>query len=345
MSIALGMGGYQPRAPEDVLSTGFGDCKDKATLFVAALNRMGVTAFPVILNSSGGVKRDLPSINQFDHAIAAYRRKGASSYEYADLTAELTPLGELPFSEQGAFGLVVHPDGATEEIALPKVAITQNRRETHIAGALGTDGVFNGTYDERATGALQGELREAFSNPVDSTTRAKAATEIAGRWFQAAEGDSLVGFAGKDLGVTPTLHIRIRHGKAATISGNTVILKNPFGSMANMAVGAKQLEAEPTRRFPIDPSKIFGSSEALVELRVTLPERWRAQLPPNVVATGPFGTYRAEYAQTGRELVLSRRVSGGGGIQPPSARPALTAWMQEIAKDDANFIVIQKMPP
>ena len=32
VSVSLGMGGYQPRAPEQVLATGFGDCKDKATL-------------------------------------------------------------------------------------------------------------------------------------------------------------------------------------------------------------------------------------------------------------------------------------------------------------------------
>src|SRR5262249_26755272 len=46
VSIALGMGGYQPRAPEEVVSTGFGDCKDKATLFVASLNKLGIQALP-----------------------------------------------------------------------------------------------------------------------------------------------------------------------------------------------------------------------------------------------------------------------------------------------------------
>ena len=67
VSIALGIGGYQPRTPDEVVATGYGDCKDKATLFIAALDKMGVTAYPVILNSRGGVRRELPTIEQLDH--------------------------------------------------------------------------------------------------------------------------------------------------------------------------------------------------------------------------------------------------------------------------------------
>ena len=55
VSISLGIGGYQPRLPAAVLETKYGDCKDKATLFIALARRLGVTANPVLLSSSGGV--------------------------------------------------------------------------------------------------------------------------------------------------------------------------------------------------------------------------------------------------------------------------------------------------
>ena len=58
VSIALGLGGYQPRMPAEVLRTGFGDCKDKATLFIAALARHGIPASPVLLHSGDGADRD-----------------------------------------------------------------------------------------------------------------------------------------------------------------------------------------------------------------------------------------------------------------------------------------------
>jgi transglutaminase-like putative cysteine protease len=53
VSVALGIGGYQPRSPAEVVSTGFGDCKDKATLFVAAMRYLGFDAAPVLTNANG----------------------------------------------------------------------------------------------------------------------------------------------------------------------------------------------------------------------------------------------------------------------------------------------------
>ena len=46
VSVSLGIGGYQPRTPAEVLAAGFGDCKDKATLFVAALRRYRIAGQP-----------------------------------------------------------------------------------------------------------------------------------------------------------------------------------------------------------------------------------------------------------------------------------------------------------
>ena len=340
VSIALGLGGYQPRSPEEVVRTGFGDCKDKATLFIAALDRMGVKAYPVILSSEGGVRRALPSIGQLDHAIAAYQRPGHAGYEYADLTAEMTPLGELPWGYQGEFGLVVKPDGSTEEITFPKAPLATNRTERRIIGTLAADGTFDGKYIERGLGGRQYDLRNAFENPFDSTQRARAADGIARNIFDGADGDSLVGFAGKDLSAVPTMSVLIQHGKAASIAGNTAILNNPFSSMVGFDAAAKELEEAGPRRFPIDAQKIFGFGESFLEFRVTLPAGWTAQLPKGVTAKGPFGGYESTYRQDGRELVLTRTVTGAAGIYPPSDLPKLTAWMREIAKDDAKIIVI-----
>ena len=41
VSLSLGIGGYLPRMPAQVLETRYGDCKDKATLFIALARRLG----------------------------------------------------------------------------------------------------------------------------------------------------------------------------------------------------------------------------------------------------------------------------------------------------------------
>lgn len=342
VSIALGLGGYQPRPPAEVLASGFGDCKDKATIFVAMLDHLRITARPVLLNSTGGVLEDLPSIGQFDHAIAAFKRPGRSSWEFVDLTASLTPFGELPFGPQGEFGIVVHPDGKVEEVTFPLSTPKENSTTIRLVGALKEDGTFHGTYEETAIGNQQYGLREAFENPLDSAQRAQIANSVARNWFPGADGSELDAFAGKDLTARARVSLRIANGRAAQLAGPTALLRNPAGTMVAFADGARELDALPPRRFPIDPIQIFGFRESVFEMQLTLPAGWRASLPAGVEAVSPFGVYRTEYRLDGNVLHVRREVRGVRGLQPPSARDALTAWMRQIAKDDASVIVLQR---
>ena len=343
VSIALGLGGYQPRTPDEVVRTGYGDCKDKATLFVAALGKMGIAAYPVILNASGRVKRDLPSIDQLDHAIAALPGAGPDGgYRFVDLTARFVPYGELPFGEQGEFGMVVKPDGATEVVTLPLAPVEANRDSVRISGTLAEDGTFNGRYEEHVAGALGGVFRSAFEHPLDTAQAAQVATAIAGRYFQSAEGDSLQYTPGLDLAAAPVLAVRIRNGRAATPSGSTLIFKLPFGSMGGMTQTARDLERDPVRRFPIDAGRVLGATSAVSELRVRLPAGWHAQLPASTKAESPFGTYETEYATEGDVLRVTRRVRGARGIYAPTTRPELASWMRAVATDDATFVVLTR---
>ena len=153
VSLSLGLAGFQPHPPSEVFANNYGDCKDKATFFVAMMKRMGVTAYPVLLNSGGGVNRSLPSGSQFDHMIAAVDRDGKRTY--VDLTADIVPYGSLPPQEQGEFGLVVHPDGQSEEITFPSEPSVGNRAEIHLVGSLTPDGMFAGKWTRLASGAQQ----------------------------------------------------------------------------------------------------------------------------------------------------------------------------------------------
>ena len=340
VSIALGLGGYQPRSPDTVVVSGFGDCKDKATLFVAAMNSLGITTFPVLLNSTGVSYRELATLDQLDHAIAAV--KTSTGYQFTDLTSEFTPYGELPYGEQGELALVVHPDGSTEEKELPLSHPAENATTVRIDGVLSADGMFNGRYEEDATGSLQYGLRSAFENPLDSAQRANAANSIASKFFDGAEGDSLVGFEGKDLRARAHLSLEIKHGKAASSAGETEIFTIPLGNTSGMTSAARELENAKERKFPVDAARILGNRSTLVELRVKLPAGWKAQVPQGVKATSPFGSYESSYAQVGDELVIARKTEGAIGVYAPDRIKDVAAWFREVAKDDAKLIVITK---
>jgi transglutaminase-like putative cysteine protease len=345
VSIALGLGGYQPRAPGTVVQTGFGDCKDKATLFVASLKRMGVEAYPVLLSSSGGVDRGFPTLKQFDHAIAAVRLPGAGrGYQYVDLTSELTPYGELPPAEQGEFGLVVHPDGSGEEITFPLDSIGANTDRQTLIGTLSPDGTFTGRLERKSTGTVQYTLRSTFDEPLDSAKLVALGRSVARSYFPVADADSVEGFNGKDLGAPARLRMRILGARAAQMSGEGLILTLPFASTEALETAAQSLEEgarNRPRRFPIDASEITGADVQVQEFRVTLPEGWRARLPEGVSVDTPFGSYFSEYVQQGRELRFTRRVSGKRGIYPPDRIGDLVEFFRAMGRDNAHFIILE----
>src|SRR6266566_135058 len=171
VSLSLGLGGYQPRLPAAVFDTKYGDCKDKATLFIALAQRLGRRAYPVLLRSNGGIERDLPSLAAFDHMIAALERPGGSGYVYLDLTAELAPFGTLPPNEQGEFGLVVRPDGRGEEVTLPSESAAASQAKSMLEGELAPDGSVRGRLTVDATGRAQYALRYLLAQLESSGPR------------------------------------------------------------------------------------------------------------------------------------------------------------------------------
>lgn len=339
VSLSLGIGGYQPRTPAAVLQTRYGDCKDKATLFIALARRLGVRAYPVLLSANGGVDRELPSILQFNHMIAAVARPGGG-YRYVDLTSELTPWGELPPSEQGEFAVVVRADGAGEEVTLPLDSASANRTEIQIEGELTPEGLFAGRYSETRTGTQQYALRGAFDREFTTGERRQLARAVANSVFDGAQGDSVEVFNGRDLAATPRIAVSLQTTRAVQSAGGTHILTLPLREYASPGLVA-DLESRGPRRYPIDVAAVIGPVEEVSEFRLRLPEGWRARLPQGVAATSEFGAYTSEYRQDGRELRVTRRMVGRRGTEPPERIDALVAWLRAVARDDVKYIVLE----
>jgi transglutaminase-like putative cysteine protease len=75
LSLSEGEGGFRPRAPEEVLSTRLGDCKDKTRLLCALLRDLGLEAYPALVSSRerAHLSELLPSPNAFDHVVVELR--------------------------------------------------------------------------------------------------------------------------------------------------------------------------------------------------------------------------------------------------------------------------------
>jgi hypothetical protein len=132
----------------------------------------------------------------------------------------------------------------------------------------------------------------------------------------------------------------IRHAKAATPTGNTMILNSPFGNFGSLATVAKELERLEKRRFPIDPRGFWGAHATVTELSIALPPGWHAQLPKSVRAQSAFGSYESTYTEANGTLRLARQMTGATKVQPPESIGDFVAFLRAVAADDAKFIVL-----
>lgn len=152
-SIPLVSGGYAPRSPSDTWNSGYGDCKDKSALLVAALKRLNIEAVPALTDTLVGPKLSKlqPSANVFNHVIV--RVYGLSKPLWLDPTGSHEG-GTVPDIAGLGYGSALplrSGQSAFESIAdLTPEKPTLDVRETHHLTDAGVriDVVTNYSHDE-----------------------------------------------------------------------------------------------------------------------------------------------------------------------------------------------------
>ncbi len=341
VSVALGLGGYQPRPAAEVLKAGFGDCKDKANLLLTALAWLHIDAYPVLIFAGPYHRTEMPppAIEEFNHVIVAIAEP--SGYHYLDPTAEWTPFDELPAEDQGHYALVVHREGHGEAVEIPLAPTSANRFTTVVRATVNDSGFAHARMALTAAGTVAPPLRLAAVASRDST-RWAATTRQLGLTLPFATSDSLDASDGKDLGTAPHLAFVVGGGRPFTVSGPTAVLPIQRSAAAGAVRLLEELRRAGPRQYPIDIAKVNPPLVAEEEFHYELPAGWQARLPKDVRVTGPFGSYAVAYRQTGRELLIQRRTEGATGMLPPDRAGDLLAWFEGLASDDASAIVITR---
>ncbi|HVP30163.1 MAG TPA: DUF3857 and transglutaminase domain-containing protein [Myxococcota bacterium] len=92
-----GVGAVAPRPAVATLSSGYGDCKDKVTLFLALARKVGLDAWPVLVASDRFLvsRLSVASWRYFDHMIACVSLPDADTV-CVDPTAHDVATGRLP---------------------------------------------------------------------------------------------------------------------------------------------------------------------------------------------------------------------------------------------------------
>jgi hypothetical protein len=157
-SVALGVGKIQPRPPEEVLQSGWGDCKDKSTLLVALLRAAGLGAEPVLVRTADAGRID-PSVPTFvfNHMIVR-AKPGAGPPVWLDPTVSVAAAGALPPACEGIDVLVLGDDGKCTLEKTPLRGYQQNVTAADVAARVEGETVFYAVH-VRFQGAAALEAR------------------------------------------------------------------------------------------------------------------------------------------------------------------------------------------
>ena len=183
VAIELGVQGFRPRTPAQVLTNRYGDCKDKANLLVALLRCQGIPADFVLLNRGAATDVSFPSW-QFNHAIAYVPQapeSGQPGELWLDSTDSVTPFGFVPPGDYGRAALVFSPDKAQfQTVAGDSAAVS----EVHDEWTLAQDGAgsWRGAFHRAATGLADDGLRRIFRGLTPGQRGVQLYRLLAGLW-------------------------------------------------------------------------------------------------------------------------------------------------------------------
>jgi len=171
VSLAFGDGRYRPRRAELVMTTQYGDCKDKHSLLASLAREAGFTVEPLLINTMRPLDRTLPSPGQFNHVITRVTGKGMEP-TWIDGTVAVTRPGTLLLPLRGKTGLLA--SAAPELIATPAAHADPQRVRVTITGSYQADGRYRATVRREFRGDFEAAMRASMAG-ADHQARRQAA--------------------------------------------------------------------------------------------------------------------------------------------------------------------------
>ncbi len=336
-------GGITPRPAETVLGSGYGDCKDKASLLCAMLAEAGVPAYPVLVFSGdrGAVRAEWPSTMQFNHMIAAIRvdesvvspmivDTPAGRLLLFDPTDQFTRIGGFPVYNQGGLVLVCTP-GAKELTRVPFAPPEENSITFATTAVLTPDGSLSVDYHETDRGAAAGAERDA------RLERAKVRKTVGDELKEFIPGAATIQAETKDVPGSDSCELTAKFALpryAHAIRKNLLALRPVIiGRLPFPPLNEKE------RNLPLRLSPL----EREVVAEFTIPADYHVVEPgPATHLETPFGTYDAAVVSDGSKIIFRRKLVVRPGDFPAADYEKLRAFLDAARKRDKTPILIER---
>ncbi len=330
VGVEYGQAGYQPHPAAEIFKNKYGDCKDKAILFIAMLKAAGIEGYPVLIGTRGtpATSRDFPALN-FNHCIAAVELD--EKIIFLDITAEVCSFGDLPADDQERTVLLFKKDGY-ELITTPLLSPRENVIRYQTDMALGRDESVSARREVSGLGqfdqAQRFWLRYTPPNLIEESLKQKVQSLVTSGdliSYKYENADNL------DLPIKLTYEFAGRNFLSR--AGKARIM--PQFTRIDTSSSAKLI-----RVYPLELGQP-SINEAVFSIRLPLNFKIK-YLPESRVLQSPWIDYEVEYKLKGDTLTVTQRQSLKKRQASVQEYPQFKKFLEEAAILLDEHIILEK---
>ena len=291
VAIELGKGSFVPHDTDDILSNGYGDCKDHVLLLGALLKAKGIESEALLINSENYYSLpQVPTFATLDHVISWVPEFKL----YLDSSVGIAPFGVLPLQEYGkpVVRATLSSSGVDRIPAAPLGATTvSTKTETHVDAG----GQLVGTTTTTATGPYSIMLRAIGLRIQSLGSEPAAAQQLASLGYAGGTGSFDVGqpsdltpsYSISSAFVVPAWNDSIKDSHTFFVPGGLRLFGfSGDGAMGPLSPGQLR-ETEPV---------VCISSHANEDLSFRLPPHFHfSSVPTDTKVTTPYIQFSAHW--------------------------------------------------
>jgi tetratricopeptide (TPR) repeat protein/transglutaminase-like putative cysteine protease len=300
VSISLGIGRYQPHAASDVLQNGYGDCKDKHTLFATMLKAEGIQSYPVLIDSSRQLDVDVPSPAQFDHVITAARL--GAGLTWLDTTPEVTPFGLILYQLRNKQAVLASTDDEGGLQRTPADSPVNNFMRFSLDGKFSEFGALDATLEITAQGDRDWPMRGSFRH-VSQAQWKDFVKVLSANWGLPGDVDDVQLDSIEDTSKPFHLKYHLHQDRYFVVPATSVNFR-PIPPLGMPPVRTSERSTQPLNIGP--------AGEIDYRVRLQFPANYTVHTPTAVKMSRDYGEYSSTYTQSKgllegeRKLVVKR---------------------------------------
>jgi transglutaminase-like putative cysteine protease/tetratricopeptide (TPR) repeat protein len=299
VSISLGVGRYQPHSAMDVLQNGYGDCKDKHTLFSALLRAEGIQSYPVMIHSTRKLDVDVPSPAQFDHVITAARLGTGTGLTWLDTTPEVTPFGLILYQLRNKQAVVASEDSDGGLQRTPADSPIKTFMHFTLDGKFSEFGALDASLEVTAQGDRDWPMRASFRRFSQAQWK-DFVKVLSASWGLPGDVDLVQLDSIEDTSKPFHLKYHLHQERYFTVPSTSVNFR-PIPPL-----GAPAIRASERSREPMD---IGPAGEMDYRVRLQFPANYTVHTPTAVKMSRDYGDYSSTYSQNKGVLEGERKLN------------------------------------